>query len=65
MRWLREPDVLDPIRFLDSVAQRLEAGQEVAESMETLSDGLWWLRRHWVVNEWGLPPLAQAVTGRA
>ncbi|MFN2317902.1 MAG: class I SAM-dependent methyltransferase [Gemmatimonadales bacterium] len=52
MRWLQEPDLRDPIHFLDDISSRLEAGEDVAGTMKTLCDGLWWLRRHWPGEEW-------------
>lgn len=52
IRWLREPDISNPLRFLTDITDRLHTGRDIAGSMETLSDGLWWLHQQWHGDEW-------------
>lgn len=52
MRSLHEPDVADPVRFLDDISDCLESGRDVSATMDILIDGLWWLRRYLQPEVW-------------
>lgn len=52
LRLLHEPDVSDPVRFLDVLAQSLRSGDGIHLAMDTLSDGLWWIRRSMQPDDW-------------
>lgn len=52
MRSLHEPDVTDPLRFLDDISDRLESDDDVSATMDVLIDGLWWLRRYLQPEAW-------------
>ena len=51
-RFLKEPDVNRPERFLDNIASKLETHDDVRDTMDTLSDGLWWLKRTMSGDDW-------------
>jgi extracellular factor (EF) 3-hydroxypalmitic acid methyl ester biosynthesis protein len=59
-RLLKEPDISRPDRLLDDIALRLERRNDVHDTMDTLSDGLWWLKRIMTGDDWkAYPPIAK------
>lgn len=47
-----EPSLTDVGAFLDRTAQELASRNNVANAMDHLSDGLWWLRRLSIPQQW-------------
>ena len=45
LRPLHEPPLTDPVGLFDATRERLLHGGDVAQAIDILSDGLWWMRR--------------------
>lgn len=52
LRLLHEPEISDPVQFLDGIASRMEQQVDVETAMETLHDGLWWIRKSLPSDHW-------------
>jgi extracellular factor (EF) 3-hydroxypalmitic acid methyl ester biosynthesis protein len=52
LRPLREPPIMSPLALLDETHGSLLDGSDVALATETLSDGLWWVRRAATSEQW-------------
>ena len=52
LRPMHEPALRDPVGLLDSTRDRLLAGGDVAQAVDILSDGLWWMRTGLPAEEW-------------
>lgn len=45
LRFQHEPEISDPVRFLDEIASKIEQDVSVTTPMDMLLDGLWWIRK--------------------
>jgi extracellular factor (EF) 3-hydroxypalmitic acid methyl ester biosynthesis protein len=52
LRELHGPSMYDPIGLLESTRERLLSGDDVAQVVENLSDGLWWMRYSLPPEDW-------------
>ena len=57
LRQMHEPALHDPVGLLDSTRDRILSGGDVAQAVDILSDGLWWMRA-------GLPEALDAAGGQ-
>ena len=52
LRPMHEPALHDPVGLLDSTRDRILAGGDIAQAVDILSDGLWWMRAGLPEDEW-------------
>jgi extracellular factor (EF) 3-hydroxypalmitic acid methyl ester biosynthesis protein len=52
LRPLHEPALHDPVGLLDSTRDRILGGGDVAQAVDILSDGLWWMRSGLPAEDW-------------
>lgn len=52
LRPMHEPALHDPVGLLDSTRDRILAGGDIAQAVDILSDGLWWMRAGLPEEEW-------------
>ena len=52
LRSMHEPAEHDPVGLFDATCARILAGGDVAQAVDVLSDGLWWMRARLPEQEW-------------
>ena len=52
LRRMHEPALHDPVGLLDSTRDRILAGGDIAQAVDILSDGLWWMRAGLPEDKW-------------
>lgn len=52
LRPLHEPALHNPVGLLDSTRDRILGGGDVAQAVDILSDGLWWMRSGLPAEDW-------------